>query len=139
MEDAFNRHLDRFGPAGPDADPPWREVESSFCWYLGGGGFSDEGEKQRTLRRLIEEAARGGHRLQFYPNLSRAQVVHLLNRCRASLSLSRADQWPRAVTGALACGPPAVAVDSLLSGLEAITPETGAVVGAVVEEIMAGL
>ena len=34
---------------------------------------------------------------------------------------------------------PAVAVDSLLSGLETITPETGAVVGAVVEEIMAGL
>jgi hypothetical protein len=139
MEDAFNRHLDRFGPAGPDADPPWREDESSFCWYLGGGVFSDEVEKQRTLRRLIEESARRGHRIQFYANLSRDQVVHLLNRCRGSLSLSRADQWPRVVTEALACGTPAVAVDSLLLGLDAITPESGAVVGAVAEEIMAGL
>jgi len=128
MEDAYNRHFDLWGRAGLSGEPPWDEYESSMCWQLGGGVFSDERRKQETLRALIEKTSRNGYRVQFYANLGREQVVHLLNRCRVAVSLSTHDQWPRSVTEALACGTPVVVVDSLLSGLEVVTQETGVVV-----------
>lgn len=139
IEEAYNRHFETWGRDGLPGAAPWSEDESSMCWHLGGGVFAAEHQKQEKLRSLIEETRHRGYRIQFYANLGRAHVVHLLNRCRAAVTLSSADLWPRSVTEALACGTPAIAIDSLLCGLEALGPATGVVVSPEPEAVVDGL
>ena len=139
MEHALNWYFSQFGMPGPEAEAPWTERESSLCWSLGGGVFDDEERKQRMLKKIVAQSLAAGYDIQFYPNLSRDQVVHLMNRCKASLCLSTNDLWPRSLTEAMACGTPAVAMRSLISGLESIHPESGVVVDESTESVMEGL
>jgi glycosyltransferase involved in cell wall biosynthesis len=127
MEDAFNAHFQEYGDAPLDWGPLWSERESFLCWYHGGGIFHDEVEKHSHLRELTQRAWKDQFNIQFYANLPRSQVVHLLNRSRVSLSLARLDQWPRCTTEALACGTPVVCMIDLIAGKQVIQPETGIV------------
>jgi glycosyltransferase involved in cell wall biosynthesis len=139
MEHELNLHFSQFGPPGPDSEPPWTECESSLCWLLGGNVFDDEIQKQQVLKELVVQSLAKGHNIQFYANVRRDQVIHLMNRCKASLCLSANDLWPRSLTEAMACGTPAVAMASLISGLEPIRPETGVIVNESATSVMDGL
>jgi len=139
MEHSLNRHYFQFGPPGPRSEPAWTERESSLCWYFGGRLFDDEMNKQQRLKEMVAQSLANGRNIQFYSNLSRQQIVQLLNRCKASLCLSTSDLWPRSLSEAMACGTPAVAAASLISGLESLRPETGVIVNESAESVMEGL
>ncbi len=139
METSLNSHFIQHGLPGPNAEPIWNERESSLCWSLGGGVFDDEVKKQSKMHQMVERSLKCGFRIQFYSNLRRDQVVHLLNRCKTSLCLSVNDLWPRSLTEAMACGTPAIAVEELMCGLEAISSETGVIVNASPESILDGI
>jgi glycosyltransferase involved in cell wall biosynthesis len=139
MESAFNSHFELGMPAPADWGGLWTERESSLCWYDGGGIFREEVAKSEFMQRLLIQAREERLNIQFYRNLTRQQVVNLLNRSRAVVALGRLDQWPRCVNEALACGTPVVCVQDLRYGTEPITPETGALVAPTVSAIRAGL
>lgn len=139
MEHSLNRHYFQFGLPGPRSEPAWTERESALCWYFGGRLFDDEVNKQQRLKEMISQSLANRRNIQFYSNLSRPQMVNLLNRCKASLCLSTNDLWPRSLTEAMACGTPAIAVASLISGLESLRPESGVIVKESAESVMEGL
>lgn len=128
MEEAFNSHFHMYGEPPSDWLPLWTEEESFRCWYDGGGVFRDEVQKHQFLRDTWKDARNRGLSIQFYKNLTREQVVTVLNRSRVTLATGRLDQWPRCITESLACGTPVVCVSDLKSGLELVSQANGAIV-----------
>ena len=139
MESAFNSHFEAGISAPADWGPLWTERESSLCWYDGGGVFREEVAKSQFMKRLLTQVREERLNIQFYKNLTRVQVVQLINRCRAVLALGRLDQWPRCINEALACGTPVVCVRDLRYGTEPVKSETGVLVEPTVGDVWSGL